>query len=183
MKRSTIRLVALLMACGSLVPSCADRSRDGIRLHPPEAITRTLDTRFPGADLRAWSEIPQRDSSMLYEAEFAHDRRHYLLRLSDSAGILGWQKRLRLNEIPEEVKNSVREKCSGAPIREALEITTLTSGKELRYGYRVECELEKRRLSNGTTETHTRIWYLTPDGRETEDWRAESNASAASCVR
>lgn len=141
MIRTFIALISAALLAGT---SC---ERD---IHKaPEAVARTFDTMYPGAEMVEWERQMGN-----YTADFFFDG-HEMEAQFDKNGTWLWSKtELLLSEVPEAVKQAIDKENDGKWTVDDIEYYTRSSG-ETEY-YRVTLEKEYSEIE--------RILYIRPEG-------------------
>ena len=147
MKRSLFRFslfASILLLC--LVFSCEqqaeemqveEKAQDPLELDKiPKVVMDALKARFPDAEIHKWTKEKEGDI-VVYDIEFKQQDRKFEADIKEDGTIHNWEKEIAAADLPEVAMKAVEAKYPESAIKEIMEITAVTEGKEALEAYEV----------------------------------------------
>ncbi|MGB2981000.1 MAG: PepSY-like domain-containing protein [Candidatus Zixiibacteriota bacterium] len=125
----------------------------------PKVIMDALMARFPNAEIHKWTKEKEGDI-VVYDIEFKQQDRKFEADIKEDGTIHNWEKQIAAGDLPEAAMKAVEMKYPESTIKEIMEITAVTEGKEALEGYEVVLETADKEEVEVT---------VAPDGETLED--------------
>ena len=170
MKNSWFRLSifpVILLLC--LILSC---EQQGEKMEPekkaehdlqvdkiPKLVMDGLKAKFPKAKIHKWTREKEGEI-VVYDIEFEQVGRKFEADIKEDGTIHNWEKAIEAKDVPEIVMKSVEEKYPKSTLKEIMEITAVSDGKDTLEGYEIILE---------TADMKEIEVMIAPDGKILED--------------
>ena len=161
MQRLTSGLFTAVIA-GLLLtqPTARAQEKDKLGLDKiPKKVMDALQAKFPKAQIHKWTKEKEGDD-VVYDIEFKQDNRNFEADVKDDGTIHNWEREVAAMDLPEAVKKAVEMRYPKSTLKEILESTAVTDGKEVLEGYEIVLETANKK---GVEVT------VAPDGKILED--------------
>jgi len=110
----------------------------------PKVIMDALKARFPDAEIQKWTREKEGDI-FVYDIEFKQGDRKFEADIREDGTIHNWEKEIAAADLPEVAMKAVTTKYPKSTIKEIMEITAVTEGKEALEAYEVVLETVDKR--------------------------------------
>ncbi len=136
------------------------KAKDDLELDKiPEVVMDALKAKFPKAEIHKWTKEKE-DDIVIYDIEFKQEGRKFEADIKEDGSIHNWEKEIAAEDLPDAVKMAVATKYSKATIKEIMEITAVSDGKDALEGYEIVLETADKKEVEVT---------VAPDGKILED--------------
>jgi uncharacterized membrane protein YkoI len=125
----------------------------------PQAVTDSLKTRFPMAEIQKWTEETE-EGVVVYDIEFTQEGKKFEADIKADGTLANWEEAIETKDLPEAVSQAVETKYPGSTIREIMQITNVSDGTEALEGYEIVLQTPDMKEVEVT---------LDPDGKILED--------------
>ena len=105
----------------------------------PKVIMDALMARFPQAEIQKWTREKEGDI-VVYDIEFKQGDRKFEADIKEDGTIHNWEKEIAAEDLPEVAMKAVQAKYPDFAIKEIMEITAVSDGKEALEAYEVVFE-------------------------------------------
>jgi hypothetical protein len=135
-------------------------AEDDLKLEEiPLLVMEALKAKFPLAEIHKWTREEEGDI-VIYDIEFTQEGRKFEADIKEDGAIHNWEKEITEADLPEAVKSAVETKYDKSTIKEIMEITAVTEGKDALEGYEIILE---------TVDKIEVELTVAPDGKILED--------------
>jgi hypothetical protein len=115
-------------------------ARDDLRLAEiPQVVMNGLKARFPMAEIHDWTKEKE-DTLIVYDFEFTQDGHRFEADVKEDGSIHNWEKAVETADLPESVTRAVETDHPESTIKEVMEVTLVTGGKDVLQGYEITLE-------------------------------------------
>jgi len=136
------------------------KAQDDLQLTKiPQVVMDGLKAKFPKAEIRKWSEEKEGDITV-YDIEFKQDGWKFEADIKADGSIHNWEKAIEAKDLPEVAKAAAESEYPKSGIKEIMQITAVSDGKDVLEGYEIVLE-----TSDGK---HVEV-TVAPDGKVLED--------------
>jgi len=136
------------------------KAKDDLELDKiPEVVMDALKAKFPKAEIHKWTKEKE-DDIVIYDIEFKQEGRKFEADIKEDGLIHNWEKAIAAEDLPDAVKIVVETKYPEAAIKEIMEITSVSDGKDALEGYEIVFETADKKKVEVT---------VAPDGKILED--------------
>lgn len=151
--RNAQSLLSLAIASALLtLPALADPKL-------PKPVQDAFQARFPNAVISKVTKEKEK-GLVVYDIEFRQGGQKLEADIAADGRIQNWEQEVAAADLPAAVRQSVDKRYPQAALKEAMKITTVTSGHESLEGYEVVLQPKGRRAVEMT---------IAPDGRIVDD--------------
>jgi hypothetical protein len=122
----------VLVPAVALIGCASSRSHTSDSL--PDSITRSIEQRFPGAQIDEWTS--DRDNgTLVYEVEFESADAEYEADLAADGRFLELEEEIELYAVPEAVMKALKSHAASAKLEDAARVSRFVDGREALVGY------------------------------------------------
>jgi hypothetical protein len=105
----------------------------------PKVVMDALKARFPEAEIQKWTREKEGEI-FVYDIEFRQQDRKFEADIKEDGTIHNWEKEIAAADLPEVAMKAVQAKYPDSAIKEIMEITAVSDGKEALEAYEVVLE-------------------------------------------
>jgi len=137
-----ILLLCLVFSCEQQAEEMAveDKAEADLELgRIPQVVMDALKARFPNAEIHKWTKEKEGDI-VVYDIEFKQEDRKFEADIREDGTIHNWEKEIAAEDLPEAALKAVQTKYPGSTIKEIMETTAVSEGKEALEAYEVVLE-------------------------------------------
>lgn len=137
-----ILLLCLIFSCEQQAEKVdvEKKAKDDLELDKiPKVVMDALNAKFPKAEIHKWVEEKEGDI-VVYDIEFKREGRKFEVDIKEDGTIHNWEKEIADKDLPEAVKKAVETKYPKSTIKEIMEITAVSNGKDALEGYEIVLE-------------------------------------------
>ncbi len=151
---------AVLAGLLLVAPEARAQAKDSLDVSQiPAVVLTALKAKFPGAEIRRWT-TEREGGLVLYDIEFSERGRKAEADIKEDGTYHNFERAIAASALPAAVTQAVARKYPQATLREIMEITEVTEGRETLYGYEIVLLTADRREVEVT---------VAPDGKVLED--------------
>ncbi len=131
----------------------------------PAKVRAALEARFPGAEIREWSQEKEGDI-VVVDVEFEVDGRKLEADIKEDGTLHNWEQQIPESDLPAAVRNAVASRYPGAALKEIMETRAVREGEDV---------IEEYEIILATGAARDVEVTLAPDGTFLEDAGSEQS--------
>jgi hypothetical protein len=110
----------------------------------PQVVMNALKAKFPNAEIHKWTKEKEGDI-VVYDIEFKQQNQKFEADIKEDGSIHNWEKEITAEDLPVAAMKTVETKYSQSTIKEIMEITAVTEGKDALEGYEIVLETPNKK--------------------------------------
>ena len=133
----------------------------------PKKVMDALKAKFPKAEIHKWTKENEA-GKVAYDIEFKQGKQKFEADIFEDGTIHNWEKEIAAADLPKAVIKAVEERYPKSKLKEIMQITAVTNGKDELEGYEIVLDTAAGREVEVT---------VAPDGKIVEDSGKEKKGS------
>jgi uncharacterized membrane protein YkoI len=110
----------------------------------PKAVIAAAKAKFAGAELKG-AEIEKEEGKTIYEIALKLEGASYEAEFTPEGKLIGYDKVISVNDLPQAVSDALRAKYPGATYKEIEEVHKVNEGQDKVEGYEIQVVKGKKR--------------------------------------